>query len=135
MEAVAYAKSVLARPAILEEFTAIAAHKKIKSPLMAVMTDYLSNFKLQLISTEGFDGMVGFPFAIILKDNYRAKEMTVSISNKDGTIVESGNASFKFGDHAWIYTTTKAYTDTVGLKLTVTVKDRRANVATYEKVM
>jgi len=130
-----YAKATLMDPTVLAEYSAIAAQKQFKSPVFTAIIDYLSATKLSKISTEAFKGQVGFHLAIRLADNYKGKELFVSFANKDGTVMESGNASFTFGDDAWKYVTTGSYADIGGLKISVTVKDRIANIAVFEKVL
>lgn len=104
-----YAKSAMANPAMKAEYAAIAQFKNLKSTTVAAMTDFLTSTQLEMTYAHQFDGSVGFPITIVLADNYKGKEMTVAVSNKDGTITESGNASFAFGDSAWRYITKVAY--------------------------
>jgi hypothetical protein len=129
-----YAKSALANPAMKAEYVAIAHHKNQKAgAIVAAMTDYLTSTKLALAYAHRFDGSIGFPITIVLADNYKGKEMMVSISNKDGTITESGKATFAFGDSAWSYITTVPYATIDGLTVEVTVKDRIGRVTVFEK--
>jgi hypothetical protein len=129
-----YAKAAMAHPAIKAEYTAIAQIKNFRGGAMvAAMTDFLTSTQLAMVYAHPFDGAIGFPIAIVLTDNYKGKELIVSVSNKDNTVTESGTANFTFGDSAWSYTTTAAYTSIDDLTISVTVKDRIGRVATFEK--
>ena len=129
-----YAKAAVANPGMKEEYTAIAKIKNFRGGAMvAAMTDFLTSTQLSVAYAHQFDQNIGFPVTIVLKDNFKGKEMTVSISNKDGTITESGKASFTFGDTAWSYVTTMPYESIEGLKVVVTVKDRVGRVSRFEK--
>jgi hypothetical protein len=131
-----YAKSALANPAMKAEYEAITQFKNLnKSATAAAMADYLTSTQLELAYAHQFDGSVGFPITIVLADNYKGKEMTVAVSNKDGTITESGKASFAFGDSAWSYITKVPYANIVGFTVKVTVKDRIGNVMIFDKAL
>jgi hypothetical protein len=131
-----YAKSAIANPAMKAEYAAIAQHKNFKGgPTVAAMTDYLTSANLAMAYAHQFNGSTGFPITLVLADNYKGKEMEVSISNKDGTITESGKANFALGDSAWTYITTVPYASIDGLKVIVTVKDRIGRVSSFEKVL
>jgi hypothetical protein len=129
-----YAKSAMANPAMKAEYEAIAKHKNFRGgATVAAMTDYLTSTHLAMAYAHQFDGSTGFPVTLVLADNYKGKEMAVSISNKDGTIAESGKANFALGDSAWTYITTVPYANIDGLTVKVTVKDRIGRVSTFEK--
>jgi hypothetical protein len=131
-----YAKSAIANPAMKAEYEAISKHKNFRGgATVAAMTDYLTSSHLAVAYAHQFDGSLGFPVTLVLTDNYKAKEMAVSISNKDGTIAESGKANFAFGDSAWTYITTTPYASINGLMVKVTVKDRIGRVTAFEKVL
>lgn len=131
-----YAKAAIAHPAMKAEYTAIAQIKNFRGGAMvAAMTDYLTPIQLAMAFAHPFESGPGFPIAIVLTDNYKGREMTVSISNKDGTVTESGKANFTFGDSAWSYTTTAAYASIEGLVVHVTVKDRVGRVVVFERAL
>jgi len=130
-----YASTKLLEPEIKAEYTLIARMKDSSNAYATAVGDYLKATKLMAIQTDQFKGQSGFQMPIKLEDNFKAKEMSVSISNKDGTVGEQGSASFVFGDKAWMYTTTAAYASISGLKITVTVLDRPGNVTTFEKTL
>jgi len=131
-----YAKTVLANPGLKAEYTMIAQRKHFRGgATVAAMTDYLTSTQLALAYAHQFDSSIGFPITLVLVDNYKGREMTVSISNKDGTITESGKANFTFGDSAWSYITTVPYTSIDGLVIRVTVKDRIGRVTIFEKAL
>jgi hypothetical protein len=131
-----YAKAALAHPEMKAEYAAIAEQKKFKGGAMvAAMTDFLTSTQLAMAYAHQFNDRIGFPITLVLVDNYKGREMTVSISNKDGTITESGKASFVFGDLAWRYITTVPYTNIEGYTLQVTVKDRVGKVTYFEKAL
>jgi hypothetical protein len=134
-KAAQYAKTAVGDPAMKAEYAAIAQLKNFQGGArVAAMTDFLTYAEVEMAYAHQAHKM-GFPITIVLADNYKGKEMTVSVSNKDGTIIESGNASFTFGDQAWTYTTTKPYQSIEGLTVTITVKDRVGRVATFEKAL
>lgn len=136
LEATYYAKSVMAHPGMQQEYAAIAKLKKFRGGAMvAAVTDYLKSGKLVAAYAHQFDSNVGFPVTIVLADNYKAKEMKVTISNKDGTIIENGNASFEFGKTAWVYTTTRQYQGIDNLMVSVTIKDRIGRLETFEQAI
>ena len=136
VDASAYGKSVQAHEGMKAEYEEIAKHKNLRGGAkVAAMTDYLTSPKLLKAYAHQFDGKVGFKITIVLKDNYKGKEMSVSVANKDGTIMESGQATFRFGDTAWSYTTTVPYADLDGVKVQLTVKDRIGNITSIERIV
>lgn len=136
LKASLYAKTAIADPAMKAEYTAIAHHKNFRGgATVAAMTDFLTSTELSLAYAHSFDGNIGFPITIVLTDNYKAKEMTVSISDESGTVIESGKANFTFGELAWTYITTAPYQRIDGLTVAVSVKDRIGRTATFEKML
>lgn len=135
LNATLYAKAAVANPEMKEEYEAIAKFKHFRSASVAAITDFLTPTALAVAYAHQFDGNVGFPITIVLADNYKGKEMTIAVSNKDGTLIESGSANFTFGDSAWHYTTTVPYENIEGIKVQVTVKDRVGRIETFEKAL
>ena len=127
-----YAQSVARDLSLMEEYLAIAKHKKLYSAHVAASVDYLSKIKLEAIRILPVPDDKKAMFSIKLVDNYKGKSMHVTISNKDGTLIERGEASFTFGDSFWIYNSTTLQVIPNDLNFKLVVTDRMGNVSSFE---
>lgn len=118
--AAAYAKTVLADPLQRERYSAEAKRRGVFSTYNMAISDYMNPLSIEAIDLTSYTGEVASELiSIEVNDNFKVKELVVSIIAKDDTELESG-AALLVGSR-WVYTTTMANVAGEGSELIVRV--------------
>jgi hypothetical protein len=105
-EAVAFAKSVKADPALLEFYEPIALQKDIYVYALAI-GDFLKRPEIKPLNLTNYKGRVGDTIAIRAVDDLGLADLDVNIVAQDGTPIEQGKAvETGTGSGKWTYTAT-----------------------------
>ena len=105
-EAVAYAKSVLANPALREFYKPIAFQRDI-SIYACALGDFLKLPHIKPLNLDNYQGRISDTIAIRATDDIGLAELEVKISAQDGRLIERGNAVENgTGSGKWTYTAT-----------------------------
>ena len=105
-EAVAFAKSALATPALRAFYEPIALEREITVYALAI-GDFLKRPEFQYVDFETYKGRVGDTIEIKAVDDVGMAHVDVKISSQAGTLIESGAAlESGSGTGKWIYTAT-----------------------------
>ena len=127
-----YAKAKLLDPSAKEAYKQMAGDKPFVTAFTAAVKDYLVPSKIVAILVSEFTGVAGSIIPVKVSDNFKTIRVTVSIMRPDGSILESGDASFTSGDVEWKYITTQALPSLSGSKIVVKAIDRPGNETTQE---
>lgn len=105
-EAVLFAKSARANPALLAFYTPIAVERGINIYALAI-ADYLKTPEFQYVDLDNYKGKVGDKIVFKADDDLGMAYVSVRISAQNGTLIESGQA-VEEGTRSgkWIYTAT-----------------------------
>jgi hypothetical protein len=87
------------------------------------------------IIVAAYTGLPGSTIGVQATDDTKVTDVTVSITNPSGTLLEEGPAALNPENGHWIYTTTMANATLAGSKVSVTVKDIPGNMTTDEKTV
>jgi hypothetical protein len=123
-KATRYAKSSLADPLLKAEYEAIAREREIASAFAAAVGDYLKAPEISSITTDTYTGQVGGIISIEASDALKLTAVKVTISQNDGTVLESGDATLTQGAHEWKYVSTVSNASLAGTKVKAQAFDR-----------
>jgi signal peptidase I len=124
--AVIYGKSATADPAKKAEYEA-GKGDKFNSAYHVAVADFLNAPDIQEVNLKGYKGNVGDVITIRVTDDFKVAEVTVTIRNPDGTLVEEGKAAPLPGGVDWSYKATAKNDSLVGDRITITAYDMPGN--------
>lgn len=127
-EAVLWAKSTLADPEKLAEYSAKASRHMTAYTL--AITDYLRAPKIIEIDVTNYSGHAGDLIAVKAIDDFKVKEVKVVIAGPDGTILEKGACELAVSGIYWMYTATAENDPPQGSVITATAKDNPGHTGT-----
>ena len=130
-----YAKAKMQDPVAKKEYKLMAGDGAFANPFAAALGDYLTPPKVLNVKVSEFTGAAGSSIPILLSDNFKTIRMKVNILSADGSMIESGEASYTTGDTEWKYVTTQALPSLTGVKIVVTAIDRPGNETVFEKLL
>jgi hypothetical protein len=130
--AAVYAKRSLLIPELKAEYEAMAKATDNTSAFAAAVFDFLKSVSITGILTATYSGEVGFPITITVSDLFKVKTMTVTLTDRDGTVIESGSAELLSTSVNYSYITTVSIPNISGLKIKVEITDRPGNTDMHE---
>lgn len=109
-EAVSFAKSALANPALRAFYEPIAVEREISVYALAI-ADFLNTPDFKPLDLSSYQGRVGDTIVIRVNDDIGMADVDVKITSQTGTLIETGKA-VEEGTRSgkWIYTTTAPVT-------------------------
>lgn len=128
-----YASSAIAHPQRALDYKVMAEQQGLKSTYLAAMTDYLTLPEITSVFAEEYHGHVGDLITITAKVPFKIIELSVSIQNEAGAVIESGKAVPN--EAKWRYVITSANAQVTGSKLVLVARDRQGKTSTVEKVL
>jgi hypothetical protein len=129
-----YAKRCLLQPEMKAEYEAIARAKENPSPFAAAIWDYLNSISITDVITRTYQREGGFPLSILVNDIVKVKTMKVTIIDRGGKILETGDAWHSEGSTGYTYVTKGTAPIGAGIVIQVEVTDRPGNIV-MEEVM
>lgn len=135
-EAVIYAKH-----ALTDEATYRAYNEKAQNSGYALCArnvaigDYLNAPVIKRVNLEKYDGQAGEIIVVSAIDDFEVKEVMVEIRQRDGTLVEKGEALAVGNGLDWIYTTQSVNVMLSGSVIRACAVDRPGNVTKEEMVV
>jgi hypothetical protein len=126
-----YGKSVNADPQLKELYGQAA--KKGQTAYNIVVADMLQAPDIESIDLSGYTGKPGDIISVRVTDDFSVKEVTVTITNDDGSLVETGLAQPDAIDYLWTYTATQENENLAGDNIEITVSDMPGNIAVEEQ--
>lgn len=132
-EAVLYAKNAIADEATKEVYQASA--EEGKSAYNVAVADFLNAPNINEIDVSKYTGQPNSYIQVRAVDDFMVKEVTVTIQNSDGTVVESGVAVQQAGGIWWRYTATTTNASLAGDKIIIRVSDIPGNLTEQEKAI
>ena len=124
--AVLYAQSVLADPETGAAYNQAA--KRGLSGYNVAVADFFHAPDIQHIDVSGYTGQPSDTIRIQVTDNFLVREVKVSITNSDGTLVEEGAATPDAIGYTWTYTATQNNENLEGDRIEITASDLPGNV-------
>jgi hypothetical protein len=118
-----YAKGCLLVPELKAEYEKYGSAIE-STAFAAAVKDFLTPIEIQDVLTASYDGQAGFPITIVVKDVFKVKSMLVTITDDDGNVVESGEASEVPGSPGFSYITKVSIPDVAGHTIKVEATDR-----------
>lgn len=116
--AVDYGKGAMSGEDMRDLYTAAAKQRNL--PVYAVMiADYFNAPKIHALDLDGYTGIAGGVFDIIVTDDFAVATVTVRILDGGGNLVESGAATQATdGPSRWNYSATATITTDVTIEVT-----------------
>jgi hypothetical protein len=130
-EAVLYAKNAIVDPATKEAYKASA--EEDETAYNVAVADFLNAPHINEIDVSHYTGQPDSYIQVRAVDDFEVKEVTVSIQNSDGTVVENSAAVLQEGSIWWRYTATATNESLTGDKIIIRVSDIPGNLTTQEK--
>lgn len=131
-EASLYAKAQVNDPAGKADYASGIDEKHLSAYAVAV-ADFLQAPDIQEIDLSEYAGNIGDTIRVRVTDDFRVEAVKVSITNGDGSPVESGNAVQDPNGISWVYTATKKNASLDGDKITIQAFDHPGNKAEEER--
>lgn len=120
--AAGFHRRVLADPALLAEYEALAA-REMKPLRTVTMTDYFRRPKVTAIELGRFNGTPGSLIQVVaFKDGGTVTSVQVTLRAEDDSLLEEGAAAML--PEGWVYTTTGTYPPGTPISITATAVDR-----------
>ncbi len=129
--AILYAKKALAAPETRAVYERVGEMKQ-QNAFSAAVGDFFRPPVVLEIKTDAYHGQVGDPIEILAKDDVEVMSVAVKLMAADGTVVESGPATFALG--AWTYVGSTALAAGAAITIEVTATDRPGNTGVLTKV-
>ena len=121
-EAVIYAKSVMADPAMKSEYEPSVSNGV--SVFNLAVADFFKPPVITEMDISNYSGQAGGKIRVRAMDNFMISEIRVTILKADNTIVESGIAAAEVNGLDWIYTATYVNNAMTGGRIVATAVDR-----------
>lgn len=132
--ATVFAKGATSVPELRAEY-----EKKVapgQTALNVAFKDYVTAPRVRLINTQKYTGNPGSEIVVDAWDDFRVKEVEVSILNAAGELVEKGNAILNpINQNLWKYVVTQLNNVLPGTKISAIVRDIPENEARLELVL
>ncbi len=130
-----YAKNILKMPG-MKELYAKGISARLSNTHTVAVSDYLNAPVIHAINIKEYHGTAGDKLRIRATDDFQVTSVEVRILNKEGNILEKGEAlKNKRKPSSWVYTTTVNNTELEGTKIQVRAKDRPGNEVDGEVVV
>ena len=111
------------------------AAKKGQTAYNIAVADMLQAPNIEHIDLSGYTGRPGDVIKVRVTDDFLVKEVRVTITNDDGSSVETGFAQPDAIGYLWQYTTTQDNENLAGDKIEITASDMPGNIATEEQIL
>ncbi|MDP4262235.1 MAG: hypothetical protein Q8941_06860 [Bacteroidota bacterium] len=126
-----YAQGAISSPDLKKEYEKKATNGQ--TAFNVAFRDYLKAPVVKSIDTGKYNGTVGSTIVVKAKDDFRVKEVAVSIFSAAGALLEEGNAVLNPLDrNKWIYTATQANALLAGSKISASALDLPGNSGMLE---
>ena len=132
-QAILYAKAAIKDPATMQGYKDAA--KDGVMPYNVAVADFFHAPDIDRVDLSKYTGKIGEIITVKVTDDFKVKEVSVTILNADGTEVEKGNAVEKAGTNEWIFTAKKANASLDGDKIVVSASDIPGNISEKEEVI
>lgn len=128
-KAAAYAKFALADEATRRIYEAAAEEKGIPAFALCV-ADFLKGPAIEEVDTSAYNGHDGSPIGILTSDDVGVVNVHVTITDGNGTTIESGNAvESVIGTGHWSYMATASIAPGIPVNINVVATDRPGGTA------
>jgi spore germination protein GerM len=131
-KAVLYAKAAVADREMAAQYAAKAKQKK-RTPFLVAVADFLRAPDITHIDLTGYTGQVSDIILIEVSDDFAVKQVSVTITNADGLLLEHGNAVQSAVGYQWIYTATQANDNLDGDRIVIRAYDTAGNITDSEQ--
>jgi hypothetical protein len=127
---IAYAKIAMKDPATKSLYKAVAAPDQ--SAFNLALRDAFLTPKVDQIDTSNYHGQAGERITIQATDDFKVTNVTVSIHDSAGNLIETGAASVDPNGAFWVYQTTQHLSSITGSKIKAEAKDMPGNTGSLE---
>ncbi len=128
-----YASAAIAHPQRGLDYKVMAEQQGLKSAYLAAVTDYLTLPEITSVFADEYNGNAGELITITAKVPFKIIDLSVSILNAAGAVIESGKAVPN--EAKWRYVITTANPQVKGSKLVIIAHDRQGKISTVEQVL
>ena len=105
------------------------AAKKGQTGYNVAVADFFQAPDIHHIDVSDYNGQPSDVIRIQISDNFKVKEVKVTITNADGSLVEEGAAAPDTVGYVWTYTATAANNSLEGDRIEITASDFPGNVS------
>lgn len=134
-EATIYGKSMMNDAISQEEYQFVADALGTTSAYTVAVSDFLRAPEITNIDLTRYSGKVGDKITVRAVDDFRVTGVFVAITNPEGTLIESGEATPNLNGVDWEYTATVANPTYLGDKIKVTAMDKPGNRTSLEQTL
>ena len=130
-QATFYAKAAIADPDTKAAYAGSA--KKGQTAYNVAVADFFHAPDIESVDLSHYTGQPGDTILIRATDDFMVKEVKVTITNADGSLVEKGDAAPDAGGYLWTYTATQVNDNLEGDKIEIAASDLPGNITREEQ--
>ena len=134
-QAILYAKTQMADPAIKAEYEALTKGAGFANAYNIAVADFFNAPDIVNVDLSKYTGQINELISVKVTDDFKVKSVNVEIQNPDGTLVEKGEAIRQVNKIDWLYSTTTINRTTSGDKIIIKAYDVPGNEAKEEKTI
>ena len=134
-QAVLYAKTQMADPAIKAEYEALAKGTGFPNAYNIAVADFFNAPDILEVDLSKYTGQIDEFIRVKVTDDFKVKSVSVEIQNPDGSLVEKGEAVRQVNKIDWVYSTTATNRTIGGDKIIIKAYDVPGNETKEEKVI
>jgi hypothetical protein len=127
--AIAYAKAVVQDPVIKALYQ--AAVKGGQTAFNVATSDALNSPRVTNILTDSYHGNPGNAIIVLATDDFKVVDVTVSVEEATGGLLEQGNAVLQPGGSDWLYKATMVNQMPADSKITAVAMDLPGNSTAF----
>jgi hypothetical protein len=121
-----YAKNALLDPNMLVRYTEKAVNGS--SPYLLAVTDYMKPPEVSEIVTRDYEGNPGDKIHVVAMDDFEITEVTVSVFDPQGQLIEKGTCEMDLKTSRYDYTATVLVTPLTGVVIQARAFDHPAHM-------
>ena len=130
-QATFYAKAAIADPDTKAAYADSA--KTGQTAYNVAVADFFHAPDIESVDLSQYTGQPGDTILIRATDDFMVKEVKVTITNADGSLVEKGDAAPDVGGYLWTYTATQVNDNLEGDKIEIAASDLPGNITREEQ--
>ncbi len=129
-EAAIYGKTVMVTPELKAMYeTSVPEGGSVYKVALA---DFMNAPKIKEVDVTAYTGNPGNTIKIRVTDDFMVKNVDVTITNEDGTLVEEGEAIKQDNGLDWLFTAKVKNDSSIGDKIVVRAADIPGNITTWD---
>lgn len=134
-QAVAYATTQMGIPEAKAQYEQMAKRRSMPSAYSVAVSDFFHAPIVKSVDLGAYAGAVGNTIRMVVIDDFDVLDVSLDIINPDGSVLETGKATWDPNTGTWTYIATVQNATVKGCKVVIRAVDRPGNITSQEQVM